>query len=159
MENKKYIDIAYKEALKAYRINEVPVGCVIVRDGVVISKAYNKREKNKNALCHAEIIAINKACKKLGEKFLDGCTLYVTLEPCIMCMGAIIQARISKVVYGASEPKFGCLESLGNILDDYKFNHTVEVVSGVEKEKISLMMKQFFKDLRENKKEYKSFNI
>lgn len=152
MENRKYINLAYKEALKAYSKNEVPVGCVIVKDGVVIAKAYNKRETKKNVLCHAEIIAINKACKKLGEKFLDGCELYVTLEPCIMCIGAIIQARIKKVVYGASEPKFGCLESLGNVLNDYKFNHNLEVISGIEKDKISEMMKLFFKQLRESKK-------
>ena len=97
--NNNYINLAYKEALKAKNINEVPVGCVIVRNGEVISKAYNKREKLKNALGHAEIIAINKACKKLGTKFLDGCELYVTLEPCIMCLGASIQARIKKICY------------------------------------------------------------
>lgn len=152
MENKKYIDLAYKEALKAYKIDEVPVGCVIVKDGEIIARSYNKREKNKNVLCHAEIMAINKACRKMGTKFLDGCELYVTLEPCIMCIGAIIQARIKKVVYGAKEPKFGCLESLGNVLDTFKFNHQIEVIGGVSEEKISNMMKEFFKELRKNKK-------
>lgn len=146
--SKYYINLAYKEALKAKKINEVPVGCVIVKDGVVIARAYNKREKYKNALAHAEIIAINKACKKLNEKFLDGCEMYVTLEPCIMCTGAIIQARMKKIVYGASEPKFGCLESLGNIFDTFKFNHMIEIEGGVESEKISLLMKDFFRELR-----------
>ena len=97
-------------------------------------------------------MAINKACRKMGTKFLDGCELYVTLEPCIMCIGAIIQARIKKVVYGAKEPKFGCLESLGNVLDTFKFNHQIEVIGGVSEEKISNMMKEFFKELRKNKK-------
>lgn len=156
MDEKKYIDLAFKQALKAYRQNEVPVGCVIVRNGEIIAKAYNKREQKKNALCHAEIICINKACKKLGEKFLDGCEIYITLEPCIMCIGAIIQARIGKVVYGAREPKFGCLESLGNVLDSYKFNHRIEVVGGVEENKVSELMKKFFKEVRNNKQASKN---
>lgn len=146
--NNYYINLAYKEALKAKNINEVPVGCVIVRNGEVISKAYNKREKLKNVLGHAEIIAINKACKKLGEKFLEDCEIYITLEPCLMCTGAIIQARMKKIVYGASEPKFGCLESLGNVFDTFKFNHSVEIIGGIEREKISLLMKNFFRELR-----------
>lgn len=146
-----YIKEAYKEALKAYKKGEVPVGCVIVYDGKIIARSHNLRETKKNVLCHAEVIAINKACKRLGTKFLDGCTLYVTLEPCIMCLGASIQARIKKIVYGAKEPKFGCLESLGNILNDYKFNHNIEVESGVYGEEISALMKSFFKELRENK--------
>ena len=158
MDNNKYIEMAYKEALKAYKQKEVPVGCVIVRNGEVIAKAYNKREQKKNSLCHAEIICINKACKKLGEKFLDGCEIYITLEPCIMCVGAIIQARIGKIVYGANEPKFGCLESLGNILESYKFNHYVNVVSGVQAEKISELMKKFFKEIRNSKQASKNDN-
>ena len=146
-----YIKEAYKEAKKAYKKGEVPVGCVIVYNGEIIARIYNLRETKKNVLCHAEVLAINKACKKLGTKFLDGCELYVTLEPCIMCLGASIQARIKKIVYGAPEPKFGCLESLGSVLDDYKFNHTIEVESGVFREEISALMKSFFKELRENK--------
>lgn len=146
-----YIKEAYKEALKAYKKGEVPVGCVIVYNDEIIARAHNLRETKKNVLCHAEVIAISKACKNLGTKFLDGCTLYVTLEPCIMCLGASIQARIKKIVYGAKEPKFGCLESLGNILNDYKFNHTVEVESDVYSKEISALMKSFFKELRESK--------
>lgn len=146
-----YIKEAYKEAKKAYKKGEVPVGCVIVFNGEIIARSHNLRETKKNVLCHAEVIAINKACKKLGTKFLDGCELYVTLEPCIMCLGACIQARISKIFYGASEPKFGCLESLGNVLEDYKFNHQIIVESGIYKEEITKMMKQFFKELRESK--------
>ena len=102
-------------------------------------------------LCHAEIVAINKACKKLDQKFLDGCEIYVTLEPCIMCMGAIIQSRIKRIVYGAKEPKFGCLESLGNILNDYNFNHNVEVMGGILEDEASKMMKDFFKEKRNKK--------
>ena len=146
-----YINEAYKEALKAYRKKEVPVGCVIVYNDKIIARAHNLRETKKNSLCHSEIIAINKACKKMKMKFLEDCTIYVTLEPCIMCTGAILQARMKKIVYGAKEPKFGCLESLGNVLSDYKFNQKVEIESGVMEEEISSMMKQFFKEIRQNK--------
>lgn len=146
-----YINEAYKEALKAYKKKEIPVGCVIVYRDKIVSRAHNLRETKKNSLCHAEIIAINKACKKLKMKFLEDCTLYVTLEPCAMCAGAIVQARIKKVVYAASEPKFGCVESLGNLFTDYKFNHHVEFESGIMKDEVSQMMKSFFKELRESK--------
>lgn len=151
MDSLYYIKEAYKEALKAYKKCEVPVGCVIVYNDEIIARSHNLRETKKNVLCHAEVIAINKACKKLGTKFLDDCTLYVTLEPCIMCLGASIQARIKKIVYGAKEPKFGCLESLGNVLKDYKFNHNIEVESGIYEEEVSALMKRFFKELRESK--------
>ena len=144
----KYLKIAYKEALKAFQENEVPVGCVIVKDGVILSRSHNMREQKKSALAHAEIIAIKKACKKENAKFLDGATIYITLEPCLMCMGAIIQARISRVVYSANEPKFGSIVSIGNILNDYKLNHHIEVTQGIMEEEVSELMKEFFTTLR-----------
>ena len=144
----KYLKIAYKEALKAFQENEVPVGCVIVKDGVILSRSHNMREQKKSALAHAEIIAIKKACKKENAKFLDGATIYITLEPCLMCMGAIIQARISRVVYSANEPKFGSIVSIGNILNDYKLNHHIEVTQGIMEEEVSALMKDFFTTLR-----------
>ena len=144
----KYLKIAYKEALKAFQENEVPVGCVIVKDGVILSRSHNMREQKKSALAHAEIIAIKKACKKENAKFLDGATIYITLEPCLMCMGAIIQARISRVVYSANEPKFGSIVSIGNILNDYKLNHHIEVTQGIMEEEVSELMKEFFTPLR-----------
>lgn len=151
MDDYKYIQLAYKEALKAYKKNEVPVGCVIVRDDVVLSKAHNLREKKKLAISHAEIEAISKACKKTNKKFLDGATIYITLEPCLMCMGAIIQARIGRIVYSANEPKFGSIVSIGNILNDYKLNHRIEVSQGLMEEEVESLMKKFFKELRESK--------
>ena len=148
MTDEYYLKEALKEAKKAYIKDEVPVGCVIVYEKKIVSRSHNLRETKKNVLCHAEILAINKACKKLNQKFLDGCTLYVTLEPCLMCSGAIMQSRIKRVVYGAKEPKFGCLGSLGNVFEDYKFNHQVEVVSGVLEDESSKIMKDFFKEKR-----------
>ena len=144
----KYLKMAYKEALLAFSEDEVPVGCVIVKDGKVIAKSHNKREKKQSALAHAEIIAIEKACKKLKAKFLDGATIYITLEPCLMCMGAIIQARISRVVYSANEPKFGSIVSIGNILNDYKINHHIDVTQGIMEDEVSALMKDFFSKLR-----------
>ncbi len=151
MDDYKYIKLAYKEALKAYQKNEVPVGCVVVRDGVILSRAHNLRETKKSAISHAEVEAINKACKKTKEKFLDGATIYITLEPCLMCMGAIIQARIKRIVYSANEPKFGAIVSIGNILNDYKLNHHIEVSQGLMEEEVESLMKKFFKELRESK--------
>ena len=148
MDDYKYIKMAYKEALKAYKENEVPVGCVIVKDGIVIAKTHNKREQKCSALAHAEILAIKEACKKTGTKFLDGTTIYITLEPCLMCMGAIIQARISRIVYSANEPKFGSIVSIGNILNDYKLNHHIEVTQGIMEDEVSELMKSFFSELR-----------
>ena len=144
----KYIKMAYKEALIAYQEDEVPVGCVIVKDGKVIAKSHNKREQKQSALAHAEILAIEKACKKVNAKFLDGATIYITLEPCLMCMGAIIQARISRVVYSANEPKFGSIVSIGNILNDYKLNHHIDVTQGIMEDEVSALMKEFFSKLR-----------
>ena len=140
--------MAYKEALKAYDENEVPGGCVIVQDGMVIAKTHNMREQKNSALAHAEILAISKACKKVNAKFLDGATIYITLEPCLMCMGAIIQARISRIVYSANEPKFGSIVSIGNILNDYKLNHHIMVSQGLMEDEVSDLMKRFFAELR-----------
>ncbi len=142
-----YINLAYKEALKALAIDEVPIGAVIVLDGKVIARGYNKRETKNNALAHAEIVAINKACKKLNSWRLEDATLYVTLEPCAMCAGAIIQSRIKNVVYGAYDYRFGAHKSIINLFD-VKFNHMVNVKGGVEEEKCSKLIKDFFKQLR-----------
>ena len=148
MDDYKYIKLAYKEALKAYNEGEVPVGAIIVKDDKVIARAHNKREQKHSTLAHAEVEAIMKACKKVDAKFLDGATIYITLEPCLMCMGAIIQARISRIVYSANEPKFGSIVSIGNILNDYKLNHHIEVTQGIMEDEVSDLMKQFFSGLR-----------
>lgn len=144
MSDEYYMGEALKEAKKAYLKDEVPVGCIIICDDKIIARAHNLRETKKSALAHAEVVAIHKACQKLEQKFLDNCVLYVTLEPCLMCLGAILQARIKKVVYGAEEPKFGCLKSLGNPLEDYKFNHKIEIKAKVLETEASQMMKTFF---------------
>lgn len=142
-----YMDIAFEQALKAKAKDEVPVGAIIVKDEKIISKGYNLREHKQNALLHAEIIAIKKACKKLKTFRLEGCTLYVTLEPCPMCAGAIINSRVAKVVFGAYDPKAGCCGSLYNLFEG-KFNHTPEVVGGVQKEKCGELLTSFFKEKR-----------
>lgn len=147
-----YMRLALDEAKKAYKKGEVPVGCIIVYNNEVISKAHNTRYKNKSVFDHAEIIAIKKANKKLNSWMLDGTTMYITLEPCLMCAGAIFQSRIKRIVFAADEPKFG---SFGSILDVssniYKFNHKVEVERGILKEESSNILKSFFKELRNNK--------
>ncbi len=153
-ENRMGNDLTFmKEAIRQAKIaagkNEVPVGCVIELDGHVIARAYNQRVAKKSALAHAEIIAINKACKKTGRSFLDDATLYVTLEPCLMCTGAIFQARIKRVVYGAKEPKFGVLGSIMDLSKETRFNHQIEATSGLDEVEISTMMKEFFQKLRE----------
>lgn len=150
-----YMKEAYKQALKAKQINEVPIGCVIVCNDKIVSRGYNKREVTQSSLAHAEIIAIEKACKKIGFWRLDDCTLYVTLEPCIMCAGAIIQSRIKRVVYGAADYRFGAHKSFINVFD-YRFNHQVIVESGVLEEECSKLISNFFKGLREEKNENNS---
>ncbi len=142
---------AYNLAKKAYKKDEVPVGAVIVKDNKIISTGYNKREKTQDATMHAEIIAIKKACKKLKTFRLNDCTLYVTLEPCVMCAGAIINARVGKVVFGAYDKKFGCSGSLYNLLGDKKFNHHPEVVGGVMEEECSKLLTNFFENKRKEK--------
>lgn len=148
----KYMKEAIKQAQKAYAIDEVPIGCVIVKENKIIAKAYNKRNTNKTTLAHAELLAIQKACKKLGDWRLEECTMYITLEPCQMCAGAIVQARIPKVVIGTYNPKAGCAGSILNLLQMKEFNHQVEVVGNVLEEECSQMMKQFFREMRERKK-------
>ena len=147
-EDEKYMKEAVKQAKKAYALGEVPIGCVIVHGGKIIGRGYNRRNTDKSTLSHAEIIAIRKASKVIGDWRLEECTLYVTLEPCQMCAGAIVQARIPKVVMACMNPKAGCAGSVLNILDMPQFNHQVEVVRGVMEEECSQMLKNFFKELR-----------
>ena len=143
---------AIKQAKKAYAIDEVPIGCVIVQNGHIIARGYNRRNTDKNTLAHAELTAIKKASKKTGDWRLEQCTLYVTLEPCQMCAGAIVQARIPKVVIGAMNPKAGCAGSLLNLLQFPSFNHQVEIEKDVLQEECSALLTDFFAELRNKKK-------
>lgn len=144
----KYMKEALKQAQKAYALGEVPIGCVIVYQDKIIGRGYNRRNTDKNTLAHAEITAINKASKKIGDWRLEECTLYVTLEPCQMCAGAIVQARIPQVVMGCMNPKAGCAGSVLNILEMPQFNHQVDVTRGVLEQECSKMLKLFFTELR-----------
>lgn len=153
--NEKYMKAALVQAKKAAAIGEVPIGCVIVYEDKVIARAYNKRNTNKTTLAHAEVLAIQKASKKLGDWRLEGCTMYVTLEPCQMCSGAIVQARMDRVVVGAMNPKAGCAGSILNLLQVEAFNHQVELETGVLEEQCQNIMKEFFIELRQKKKEEK----
>lgn len=146
--DEKYMKMALKQAQKAMELGEVPIGCVIVYEGKVIGRGYNRRNTDKNTLSHAEITAINKASKKMGDWRLEGCTLYVTLEPCQMCSGAIVQARVDRVVMGTMNPKAGCAGSILNILQMEEFNHQVEITTGVLAEECTQILTTFFKDLR-----------
>lgn len=150
--DEKYMKEALKQAKKAYAIEEVPIGCVIVHEDKIIARAYNKRNTKKSTLAHAELLAIQKACKKLGDWRLEECTMYITLEPCQMCAGAIVQARIPRVVIGTHNKKAGCAGSILNLLQMKEFNHQVELASGVLEEECSEMMKQFFREMRKKKK-------
>ena len=149
--DEKFMLEAIKRARIAERYGEVPIGCVIVKDGKVISSGRNMREKKNNALLHAEIVAIDRACKKLGRWRLHDCTLYVTLEPCAMCTGALINSRMERVVFGAFDAKAG---SLGSVVDLnlLPYNHKFECVGGVLEEKCATLLSDFFKKLREKKK-------
>lgn len=147
-EQEKYMRAAIRQAKRAYDLGEVPIGCVIVYEGKIIGRGYNRRNTDKNTLAHAEITAINKASKKVGDWRLEGCTLYVTLEPCQMCAGAIVQARIDEVVMGSMNPKAGCGGSILNLLEMSEFNHQVKVTRGVMEEECSLLLTRFFKELR-----------
>ncbi len=151
-QNEKYMKQAVKQAIKAKDIDEVPIGCIIVYEGKVIARAYNRRNIDKNTLSHAEMIAIKKASKKLGDWRLDGCEMYVTLEPCQMCAGAIVQSRIKKVYIGCMNPKAGCAGSVLNLLQVAKFNHQTEIEKGILEEECSSLITTFFKELREKKK-------
>lgn len=149
----KYMKEALRQAKKAYALEEVPIGCVIVHENKIIARGYNKRNTKGNSLAHAEIIAIHKASKAMGDWRLEGCTLYVTLEPCQMCAGAIVQSRIPRVVIGALNPKAGCAGSILNLLQMPQFNHQVEIIPGVLEQECSEMMQGFFKELRKKKKQ------
>jgi len=150
---------AIKEAKKAAKIGEVPIGCVIVYEDKVIARGYNKRNTKKTTLAHAELLAIQKASKKLGDWRLEDCTMYVTLEPCQMCAGAIIQARMKEVVVGAMNPKAGCAGSVLNILQMQEFNHQAELITGVMEEECKMVLQDFFKELRIKNKLEKEENL
>lgn len=146
-----FMALAILEAKKAEALGEVPIGAIIVRDGLVIARTHNLRESKASPLAHAEILAIDQASRKLGAWRLSGCSLYVTLEPCPMCAGALVQSRIDQVIYGAADPKAGCAGSLMNLLADDRFNHQPELISGVLAEECGLLLKDFFRRLRESK--------
>ena len=151
-----YMNEALKEAYKAYRADEVPVGCVIVHNGKIIARAHNKRQKKHDVFGHAEIVAIKKATKRLHSWILDEATMYVTLEPCLMCAGSILQSRIKKLVYATCEQKFGVIESKMQIFNNQSiFNHSVEVVSGIFKIEPSVLLKEYFKQKRKSKSKKK----
>ncbi len=152
----KYMKEALKQARKAYALGDTPIGCVIVYKDKIIARGYNRRKVDKNTLAHAEVQAIRRACKVMGDWRLEGCTMYVTLEPCQMCAGAIVQARIDEVVIGCMSPKAGCAGSVLNLLQMPEFNHQVLITQGVLEEECSRMMQDFFKELREKVKEEKA---
>lgn len=154
-EQEKFMREALKQAKKAYKIGEVPIGCVIVQDGKIIARGYNRRNTDKVTLAHAEIAAIKKASKKTGDWRLEDCTMYVTLEPCQMCAGAIVQSRMKKVVIGCMNPKAGCAGSVLNLLQMQEFNHQVELERGVLEETCSEILSRFFKELRVRNKKVK----
>lgn len=154
--DEKYMKAAIREAKKAYALDEVPIGCVIVQNDRIIARGYNRRNTDKNTLAHAEMSAIKKASKKTGDWRLEDCTMYVTLEPCQMCAGAIVQSRLGKVVIGSMNPKAGCAGSVINLLQMKQFNHQVEMETGVLEEECSVMLSGFFQELREKKKQAKS---
>ncbi len=151
-EDEKYMREAIRLAKMAEKNGDVPIGCVIVYEGEVIGRGYNRRNKDKSTLAHAEILAMKKAGKIIGDWRLEGCRMYVTLEPCQMCAGAIVQARISEVVIGCMNPKAGCAGSVINLLEMKEFNHQVTVQRGVCEEECSSMLSSFFAALREKKK-------
>lgn len=144
--------VAIAQAKKAYAIEETPIGCVIVYENKIIARGYNKRNLKKNTLAHAEIVAIHKASKVIGDWRLEDCTMYVTLEPCPMCAGAIVQSRMKKVVIGSMNKKAGCAGSVINLLQMEGFNHRVEIQAGVCGEECSSLMSGFFRELRAKKK-------
>ena len=151
-QEEKYMKAAIKQAQKAYALDEVPIGCVIVQNGKIIARGYNRRNTDKNTLAHAEISAIKKASKKTGDWRLEDCTMYVTLEPCQMCAGAIVQSRMKKVVIASMNPKAGCAGSVINLLQMAQFNHQVEIEVGLLGEECSNMLSTFFRELRARKK-------
>lgn len=151
-EEEKYMKEAIRQARKAWKLQEVPIGCVIVKDGKIIARGYNRRNTDKNTLAHAELQAIRKASRVVGDWRLEECTMYITLEPCQMCAGAIVQARIPKVVIGSRNPKAGCAGSVLNLLQVPEFNHQAELREGVLNEECSAMLTEFFRELRNRRK-------
>lgn len=147
-----FMRLALQEAKKAYAADEVPIGAVIVKDGVVIARAHNEKEKRNSAVRHAEIVAIEKATKKVGNWWLEGCSLYVTLEPCAMCAGAIVNSRLERVVYGAPDLRYGFLGSLADLPADYPLNHRPQETRGVLAEECGALLTSFFREKREQKK-------
>lgn len=147
-----YMKLAIEEAKKAGKMQEVPIGAVIVIGDEIISRAHNLRETEQRSVAHAELLAIDEACRSLGTWRLENATLYVTLEPCPMCAGAIVLSRVDRVVYGASDPKGGCAGTLMNLLQEERFNHQAEVISGVMEEECGSMLSEFFRELRRKKK-------
>jgi tRNA(adenine34) deaminase len=155
-QDEKFMKEALKQARKAEAIEETPIGCVIVYQGKIIARGYNKRNKEKSTLSHAELNAIRKAARVIGDWRLEGCTMYVTLEPCPMCAGAIVQARIDRVVIGCMNPKAGCAGSVLNLLQEKRFNHQVDVRYNVLHDECSQLLKDFFRQLRRKKAEEKA---
>ena len=151
VKKEKFMKEAIKQAKKAYDKEEIPVGAVIVKDGKIIARGYNKKEEKKDTTQHAEIIAIQKASRKIGAWRLQDCEMYVTLEPCAMCTGALIQARLKRVYIGTMDPKTGACGSVLNLLEDYKFNHKVEVETNIMQKECEKILKDFFKYLRSKK--------
>ena len=155
MEHEIYMREAVNEAKKAFELDETPIGAVIVQDGKIIGRGYNRRNSEKNPLCHAEIIAINEAAKYIGDWRIENCTIYVTVEPCPMCAGAIVQARVDRVVIGSMNAKAGCAGSVLNVLQEKRFNHQVEMTKDVLHDECSSMLSGFFRELRERRKKEK----
>lgn len=151
-EDERYMKEAIRQAKKAWKLQEVPIGCVIVKDGKIIARGYNRRNTDKNTLAHAELQAIRKASRAVGDWRLEDCTMYITLEPCQMCAGAIVQARIPRVVIGSRNPKAGCAGSILNLLQVPQFNHQTELTESVLLEECSAMLTDFFRELRNRRK-------
>jgi len=154
-EDEKFMKEAIRQAKKAEAIGDVPIGCVIVHEGRIIARGYNRRNKDKTVLAHAELQAMKKACRIIGDWRLEGCTMYITLEPCQMCAGAIVQARVDRVVIGSMNRKAGCAGSILNLLQMKEFNHQTDLHKGVLEEECSQMLSDFFRKLRESQKEKK----
>ncbi len=151
-DEEKYMKEAIRQARRAWKLQEVPIGCVIVKEDRIIARGYNRRNTDRNTLAHAELQAIRRASRAVGDWRLEECTMYITLEPCQMCAGAIVQARIPRVVIGSRNPKAGCAGSILNLFDVPAFNHQVELTEGVLEEECSAMLSDFFRELRERRK-------
>ena len=151
-QEERFMKEAIRQARKAWKLDEVPIGCVIEKDGKIIARGYNRRNTDKNTLAHAELLAIRKASKVVGDWRLEECTMYITLEPCQMCAGALVQSRIDEVVIGSMNPKAGCAGSVLNLLEMDGFNHKVKVTRGILEEECSAMLSDFFRKLRQEKK-------